>query len=150
MKIINSFVFLAACCLACGVVALLEGCENLGEMTGLSKSSADKIVLTNEVAQTNAEDTVSADPRPAPKEVWVDDDYTSHTDGWGYDHFSDPNDAIVAVATGGSVYVEAGWYPEGLRGNSKDCHVYMVGDAYFTDSPPPGYHTNKLARATSP
>ena len=69
----NRVAWLVVWSLSGGMVALLGGCENLGEMTGLSKASADAIVLTNDVAQTNADETASSEPRPAPKEVWVDD-----------------------------------------------------------------------------
>jgi len=92
-------------------MALSGGCENFGEMTGMSKSSSDASVLTNEVAQTNADETATAEPRPKPTQAWVDDDYTPRTPGWGYDHFNSINEAVRAVAPNGLVNVWDGNYP---------------------------------------
>ena len=47
-----------------------------------------------------------------PSEVWVDDDYTSSTPGWGETHFKKIQDGINAVAEGGIVHVAAGTYNE--------------------------------------
>ena len=44
-----------------------------------------------------------------PTEVWVDDDYTAATPGWGYDHFDNIQDGIDAVS-GSTVNVEDGNY----------------------------------------
>jgi parallel beta-helix repeat protein len=48
----------------------------------------------------------------APTTVWVDDDYTSSTPGWGVDHFDKIQNGINAVATGGTVFVYTGTYYE--------------------------------------
>ena len=129
-------VFVATCCLGSCVLALVGGCENLGDLTGGSKSSSDAEVLP---AVTNTDATASTVSRPAPKEVWVDDDYNAHTDGWGYDHFNHPDDGLAAAASGGTVYICEGWYPEGLHDSGKEGKVFFIGTVYFTDSPPPGY-----------
>lgn len=44
--------------------------------------------------------------------VYVDDDYNSSTDGWGYDRFDNLYDGLFNVKTGGTVYVYAGTYYE--------------------------------------
>jgi hypothetical protein len=49
-----------------------------------------------------------------PTEVWVDDDYTPATPGWGYDHFNSIQAGINAVDSGGKVNVAAGTYQENL------------------------------------
>lgn len=46
--------------------------------------------------------------------VYVDDDFTTLTSGWGVDHFASIQDGIDAVDTGGVVNVAAGEYPEQL------------------------------------
>jgi hypothetical protein len=43
-------------------------------------------------------------------EVWVDDDFTVGTPGWGVDHFATIQEGVDAVAPGGSVEVAAGTY----------------------------------------
>ena len=45
-----------------------------------------------------------------PSEVWVDDDFTPATPGWGTTHFDKIQDGIDAVANGGTVNVAAGTY----------------------------------------
>lgn len=47
-----------------------------------------------------------------PDEVWVDDDYTITTPGWGTTHFDSIQDGIDAVATYGTVHVAPGPYNE--------------------------------------
>ena len=49
--------------------------------------------------------------------VWVDDDYTAETLGWGVDGFATIQAGINAVASGGTVYVPAGTYTESLTAN---------------------------------
>jgi parallel beta-helix repeat protein len=51
---------------------------------------------------------------PPPSIVYVDDDFTSATPGWGYDHFSTIQEGIGAVADGGTVYVFNGTYHENV------------------------------------
>ncbi|MEW6249229.1 MAG: HYR domain-containing protein [Planctomycetota bacterium] len=47
-----------------------------------------------------------------PPEVWVDDDFSAATPGWGTTHFAAVQAGIDAVAAGGIVNVAAGVYPE--------------------------------------
>ena len=119
---IKASVSLVTCCLGGCMVALVGGCENLGDLTGGSKSSSDAEVLP---AVTNTDATASTESRPAPKEVWVDDDYNSHTDGWGYDHFNTINAGVAAVAPGGNVYVQDGSYPG--TGGTGSANIHLVG-----------------------
>ena len=49
-----------------------------------------------------------------PNTVYVDDDYTSSTPGWQYDHFDVIQDGIDAVAEDGTVYVYNGTYHENV------------------------------------
>ncbi len=43
-------------------------------------------------------------------EVWVDDDYTAATSGWGVTHFEKIQDGVNGVADNGTVHVAAGTY----------------------------------------
>ncbi|HEC76586.1 MAG TPA: PKD domain-containing protein, partial [Thermoplasmatales archaeon] len=45
-----------------------------------------------------------------PLFVWVSDEFTSSTPGWNVDHFDDIQNAVDAVAEGGSIYVYWGSY----------------------------------------
>lgn len=45
-----------------------------------------------------------------PQAVFVDDDYTSSTPGWGFDHFSGIQGAIDAVGENGMVHIGPGSY----------------------------------------
>jgi len=47
-----------------------------------------------------------------PSIVYVDDDYTSSTPGWLYDHFNNIQEGVDAVCEGGTVYVADGTYNE--------------------------------------
>jgi parallel beta-helix repeat protein len=47
-----------------------------------------------------------------PTMVYVDDDYTSSTPGWGYDHFSSIQTGVDAVDVGGTIFVYSGVYDE--------------------------------------
>ena len=60
----------------------------------------------SEIPCTSEDGTVTIS---RPTEVWVDDDYTSATPGWGYDHFDKIQDGIDAVA-GSTVNVADGTY----------------------------------------
>lgn len=51
-----------------------------------------------------------------PTEVWVDDEYTVATPGWGTTHFASIQAGITGVAAGGTVNVAAGTYQENLAG----------------------------------
>jgi hypothetical protein len=119
MKTERSAVWMVGCLIIVGLVA---GCENIGDLTGGSdsKSSDTAPVLTNEMASASA-----------PMEVWVNDNYDSHTDGWGYDHFRWINDGLQALAPGGTIHILEGWYPESVdfssAGLGKDIHIDMTG-----------------------
>ncbi len=49
--------------------------------------------------------------------VYVDDDYNSSTNGWGYDHFDRIQDAVDAVEENGTVHVKNGIYYENVAIN---------------------------------
>ncbi len=63
-----------------------------------------------------------------PSEVWVDDDFTGATPGWGITHFDKIQDGIDAVDPGGTVNVLAGDY----AGAIVDKDVNIIG---ATDEP---------------
>lgn len=48
----------------------------------------------------------------APSEVWVDDDFGPGTPGWNVTRFASIRHGVAAVASGGTVNVAAGTYPE--------------------------------------
>ncbi len=48
--------------------------------------------------------------RAAPSQVWVDDDYSPATPGWGVTHFAAIPPALAAVAEGGEITVAPGRY----------------------------------------
>ena len=52
-------------------------------------------------------------------EVWVDDNFTPATPGWGVTHFSSIQDGIDAVSSPGTVYVGEGTYNENLTIQNK-------------------------------
>jgi len=60
-----------------------------------------------------------------PDIVYVDDNYSSSTPGWGHDHFNHIQDGINAVAEHGTVYVYSGTYYENVIVNKA---VNMVGE----------------------
>jgi len=49
-----------------------------------------------------------------PSAVWVDDDFTPATPGWGTTRFDNIQDGIDAVASPGTVHVAAGYYAENI------------------------------------
>ena len=59
--------------------------------------------------------------------MYVDDDYTSSTSGWGYDHFAVIQDAVDASVDGGMVIVYAGTYYEDQITISKPLTVQGAG-----------------------
>jgi parallel beta-helix repeat protein len=75
-----------------------------------------------------------------PLEVWVDDDFTSATPGWGVTHFNRIHDGINAVAEGGTVHVASGTYTEDpyvdvykpvtLLGEGRDVVTVKVTEAW--------------------
>jgi len=72
-----------------------------------------KVITTVMIMLFLASMTLIAVPVSAqPLEVWVDDDFTSATPGWGTTHFDKIQDGVNTVATGGTVYVAAGTYYE--------------------------------------
>jgi len=60
-----------------------------------------------------------------PSTIYVDDDYTSSTPGWQYDHFDVIQDGIDAVAEGGTVFVYNGTYYENVI---VDKTIDLIGD----------------------
>ena len=61
-----------------------------------------------------------------PDVVYADDDYTSSTSGWGYDHFGNIQDGINEVAENGTVYVYDGTYYENIVVN-KTVNIFGEG-----------------------
>jgi len=58
------------------------------------------------------------EPWPLPPSiVYVDDDFTPFTAGWGIDHFNNINDGINNVTNSGNVYVFNGTYYENVNVN---------------------------------
>jgi len=58
--------------------------------------------------------SISSDNPSFENTVYVDDDFTSSTPGWQYDHFDVIQDGIDAVAENGTVYVFNGTYYENV------------------------------------
>jgi len=67
--------------------------------------------------------------------VYVDDDYTSSTPGWGYDHFDNIQRAVDTVEEGGTVYVYSGLYndyfPENYSCVKIEKKIHLVGENKF-------------------
>jgi len=57
-------------------------------------------------------------------EIYVDDDYTSATPGWGATRFNTTQAAINAVAPGGKIHIANGTYKENLVINNKSVWIY--------------------------
>lgn len=75
-----------------------------------------------------------------PTVVYVDDDYTSATSGWGVDHFAVVQNGIDAVAPDGTVNVAAGTYTEaGQKVISKN--LTIQGEDRLTTILKPGSDT---------
>jgi parallel beta-helix repeat protein len=69
---------------------------------------------------------VTAVPALAVPEVWVDDDFTPATPGWGVDHFATIQEGIDAAdSPGGVVHVADGYYTENI---DLDDGVDVLGD----------------------
>jgi len=49
---------------------------------------------------------------PCADPVWVDDDFTSQTQGWGYSHFDNIKQGVMHCCPGGFVTVMPGFYQE--------------------------------------
>src|SRR4030042_4176186 len=52
--------------------------------------------------------------RAEPTTVYVDDDFTASTPGWGYDHFNMIQNGVDGVAIGGTIIVYNGTYVENV------------------------------------
>ncbi|MBD3348784.1 MAG: hypothetical protein GF400_06270, partial [Candidatus Eisenbacteria bacterium] len=68
-------------------------------------------------------------------EVWVDDDYTSVTPGWGGTHFATIQDAVDAIDYG-TVNVAAGEYVEQVHITKDDVDIVGAGDDVVTIKSP--------------
>jgi VCBS repeat-containing protein len=68
----------------------------------------------------------------APAAVWVDDDFTPATPGWGFDHFASIQSGINAVAVAGTVNVAEGKYNEAVNLN-RNVTVNCSGDVGMKD-----------------
>ncbi len=69
-------------------------------------SSEDHYPLTRPVA--------SVFPIPAPKIVYVNDDYPPTISGWGYNRFGEIQEAIPNLLAHGTIYVSSGTYYENI------------------------------------
>ena len=77
----------------------------------LKNATASKTGYTTEWILLSIVENTTHDFILAPLyDVYVDDDYTSSTPGWGYDHFDFIQDGIDAVSESGTVYVYNGTY----------------------------------------
>ena len=63
-----------------------------------------------------------------PSMMYVDDDFTSSTPGWGYDHFDDIQDGIDNVSSYGMVSVFAGFYNKDLIVSVLKTGIELVGE----------------------
>jgi len=88
------------------------GAFNLDSSSNIVLSSVDN---SSGTAYVIADEVLLA-PNTAPTDVWVDDDFTINSKNsgyvWGYDVFTNIQDGITAVASGGTVNVAAGTYTE--------------------------------------
>ena len=60
--------------------------------------------------------------------MYVDDDFTSGTPGWGVDHFAQIQDGINAAGTDDTVMVAAGTYAENITVNSAHNGLTLQGE----------------------
>ena len=79
-----------------------------------------------------------------PAEVWVDDDFTSATPGWGITHFDAIQDGVDAVVIGGTVHVAAGTYNERV---TIDQSMELRGAQYGVDPTAVGARSNPAAES---
>lgn len=87
-------------------------------MFQLSEPGVDQWKLeSGSPAMRSASDgtNIGANQWTPPGQVWVDDDYTPATSGWGVDHFDNISDGVDAVDTTGTVTVYSGIYPEDVQ-----------------------------------
>jgi PKD repeat protein len=66
-----------------------------------------------------------------PSKVYVDDDFTSSTTGWGYDHFSSIQAGVDAVDVGGTVYVSSGTYYESIHIDNSQHPEHILNNITF-------------------
>jgi len=59
--------------------------------------------------------------------LYVDDDYTSTTPGWGTTHFNEIQDAIDEYSTGDTVFVYPGTYYEAINNYSSGTYIPVIG-----------------------
>ena len=83
----------------------------------------DEVSLYNRVLSSN-EIIVLYQEYP-PTMVYVDDDYTVSTPGWGYDHFARIQDGIDVVYENGIVYIYSGVYNESIFINNS---MNLIGE----------------------
>jgi hypothetical protein len=68
------------------------------------------ILLLNQIGLTYAYEITNQGNKNQPSIVYVDDDYTPSTPGWGYDHFDNIQDGINGVSNYGTVNIYPGVY----------------------------------------
>jgi len=87
------------------------------------------VILPSSIAQNNRQEvsveSLTTTVNNHKKQIWVDDDFGSHTKGWGVIRFDHIQDGIDAVEPGSAVYVFEGVYTEHL---SIDIPLQLVGE----------------------
>ncbi len=73
-------------------------------------SMKNRLVFALVVASLLFSPILTAMAAPLVSEVWVDDDFDSSTDGYGYTHFDSIQQAVDVVAASGTVHVAPGTY----------------------------------------
>lgn len=66
--------------------------------------------------------------------LYVDDDYTSTTPGWGTTHFNEIQDAIDEYSTGDTVFVYPGTYYEAINNYSSGTYIPVIIRSKYTVS----------------
>ena len=95
--------------------------------------------VTDDDGSTDNKTKVISIIETPPTNIFVDDDFTPSTPGWGYDHFNTIQDGINAVLQGGTVYVYTGSYYENVI---VDKTINLIGENKNTTTIDGGYTGN--------